>query len=128
MSSWRRRGYSRKRLKGLVVLKPTCSPARPTWLQLAHEKLDAADGEILERLLELNLDCPPRSLCGYPIVGSSEAITGDGVDRRHQCDEFSWPAKRPRISASCYPHNTAIHLTDRQISRCGAGGVMNELV
>ena len=41
--------------------------ARPTWLQLAHEKLDAAvagaygwpadlaDGEILERLLVLNL-------------------------------------------------------------------------
>ena len=41
--------------------------ARPTWLQLAHEKLDAAvadaygwpadpaDGEILERLLMLNL-------------------------------------------------------------------------
>ena len=42
--------------------------ARPTWLQLAHERLDAAvagaygwpadvaDGEILERLLALNLD------------------------------------------------------------------------
>ena len=42
--------------------------ARPTWLQLAHETLDAAvadaygwpadlaDGEILERLLALNLE------------------------------------------------------------------------
>ena len=42
--------------------------ARPTWLQLVHEKLDAAvaaaygwpadvaDEEILERLLELNLE------------------------------------------------------------------------
>ena len=110
MSSWWRRGYSRKRLKDSSYLKPTCSPARPTWLQLAHEKLDAADGEILERLLDLNLDCL-LVLCGYPIVGSSEAITGDGVDMRYQGDEFSWPAERPRISASCYPHNTAIHLT-----------------
>ena len=62
MSSWRRGGYSRKRLKDSSYLKPTCSPARPTWLQLAHEKLDAADGEILERPLDLNLDCPPGPL------------------------------------------------------------------
>jgi hypothetical protein len=75
---------------------------RPTWLVLAHEKLDAAvaaayrflsglkDEDLLARLLELNLARPA-------VRDGKPAAAVEDVDRRQWCEDRTLGRQSPQL-------------------------------